>query len=74
MADITLDELLYRIDSASSEEIKPIMDALTDRFMALWPGWDLLMLFVPRHDRKTRIRMLENSISLLSHDEKNDLP
>jgi len=74
MTDITLDELLDRIDHAEPKEIQTIMDALTDRFQTLWPQWDLLMLSVPRNDKKSRIRVLEQSISLLSHDIENDLP
>ena len=74
MQKSNLDELLDRIDCASPEEIRPIMDALADRFATIWTEWDLLMLSVPKNDRQGRIRTLERTISLLSHDAEKDLP
>ena len=73
MNNILLDALLDRIFQATKEEINPLLNAVTERFEEVYPGWELLSITVHGHEIKDRKEALQKSIDLLSHNE-NDLP
>ncbi len=65
MKEISLQELLDRIHSASPEELNSILNTVIDRFAEIYPEWELMTITVPGHDRESRIQALQKSLSLL---------
>lgn len=56
--DITLEELVERIDSAGHGEIDAIIDALQSRYKRLFPDWEVAFLSVPRKNRLEQAQLL----------------
>lgn len=65
MEHISTDELLSRIQCASTEESGPILDIVAKRFSQVWPEWELLTLSIHGHDPASHVEALQKSIDLL---------
>ena len=74
MQRILLSDLLDRIDCADSKEISSILNAVTERFSELNPGWELFTLTFHGHGVKDRTDALQKSLAFLSQCAENDLP
>ena len=57
--NITLIDILNRIEQADDFEINEIMAAVRRRYQILFPDWEVLYLSCPKNDPDARKQMLD---------------
>ena len=51
--EITLEQLIARVESCSSDEVDAVMDALQRRHSRLFPDWALVIAAYPLENQET---------------------
>ena len=67
MTNITLDEILERIETADNFEISKIMEAVQKRFCIAFPDWEVIYLSCPKNDPVQRKQTLDALIAYFTH-------
>ena len=56
---MVLEEIVHYINQADDIEINQIIDALTQRYKQVYPGWEVAFLAMPLDDPARRQAILE---------------
>jgi len=73
MREITSQELLDRIFLADPNELNDIMDAVSERFMEIWPEWELLIMSIHGHTTEAHLQALNKTRELYESMKAREL-
>jgi len=64
------EDLIYEfIEEANHRRTMELLDTVVNRFRELHDDWELILLTLPKKDRKERRRLLEQAIKMLAKQE-----
>ena len=67
------EDLIYEfIEEADHTRTMELLDTVINRFRELHDDWELILLTLPKKDRKERHRLLEQAIQMLLEQEKQE--
>ena len=56
---MTFENIILFISQADDSQLNAITDALSARYKALFPNWEVVYLALPRHDAERREKLWE---------------
>ena len=65
--NITLEDILKRIETADDFEINEIIEAVRKRFSVAFPDWEVIYLSFPKNDPRQRKQTLDILIDYIGH-------
>ena len=65
--NVTLEDILSRIETADDFEIREIMEAVRKRFAAAFPEWEVIYLSCPKNDPVQRKQTLDALTRYFTH-------
>lgn len=64
-----LKDVISKIRDANDAEISEMIKAIVQRYEAVYPGWEVLFLSLPKDDPDQRRRYLEAAFGILQKSE-----
>ena len=58
---MTLEDIILFISKADDSQLNTITDALSARYKALFPDWEVVYLALPLHDTERREKLWETA-------------